>query len=218
MGGINSLSGLNTVNVDFRPTIQVNEQKPNDANRLMPEADDAPGEAQPPQKAEARSVVQKLDVLLLNAAGKSVSMNTEKRMDAFGAKLVEKGIISEKAKARLVSLAADASEKLKALDSFSGREIAKALMADKKSAHGELVWGKGLFGLNATAKAVKAAVRRRRSFRRSFSSSTKASSGTRRSKPRCGMRSWRCSSSATAARRKSTRLPSGCTISSSRMP
>ena len=44
MGGINSLSGLNTVNVDFRPTIQVNEQKPNDANRLMPEADAAPGD------------------------------------------------------------------------------------------------------------------------------------------------------------------------------
>ncbi len=158
MGGINSLSGLNNVSVDFRPTIQVNEQKPNDANRLLPEADVAPSEAKPPQKAEARSVVQKLDVLLLNAAGKSVSMNTEKRMEAFGAKLVEKGIISEKAKARLVSIAADASEKLKALDSFSGREIAKALMVDKKSAHGELVWGKGFFGLNATAKAVKTAV------------------------------------------------------------
>ena len=58
MGGINSLSGLNNMNVDFRPTIQVNEQKPSDANRLLPEADAVPGEAQPPQKAEARSVVQ----------------------------------------------------------------------------------------------------------------------------------------------------------------
>ena len=48
MGGINSLSGLNNVSVDFRPTIQVNEQKPSDANRLLPEADVAPGEAQPP--------------------------------------------------------------------------------------------------------------------------------------------------------------------------
>ena len=58
MGGINSLSGLNTVNVDFRPTIQVNEQKPKDANRLLPEVDAAPGDAQPPQKAEAKSVVR----------------------------------------------------------------------------------------------------------------------------------------------------------------
>lgn len=68
MGGINSLSGLNTVSVDFRPTIQVNEQKPGDANRLLPEANVAPGEAKQPQKAEARSVVQKLDVLLMEMA------------------------------------------------------------------------------------------------------------------------------------------------------
>ena len=68
MGGINSLSGLNNVSVDFRPTIQVNEQKPGDANRLLPEADGAPGEAKQPQKAEARSVVQKLDVLLMEMA------------------------------------------------------------------------------------------------------------------------------------------------------
>ena len=155
---INSLSGLNNVSVDFRPTIQVNEQKPNDANRLLPEADDAPGEAQPLQKAEARSIVQKLDVLLLNAAGKSVSADAAKRMDTIGKSLVAKGIISEKDKAKLVRLATDASTKLAALDKFSGREIAKALMTDKKSAHGELVWGKGFFGLNSTAKAVKAAV------------------------------------------------------------
>ena len=31
-------------------------------------------------------------------------------------------------------------------------------MVDKKSAYGDLVWGKGFFGLNSTAKAVKAAV------------------------------------------------------------
>ena len=158
MGGINSLSGLNNVSVDFRPTIQVNEQKPGDANRLLPEADGAPGEAKQPQKAEARSVVQKLDVLLLNAAGKSVFKSIEKRMDAIGKSLVENGVISEKDKAKLVNLAKDASSKLAALDKFSGREIAKALMVDKKSEHGELVWGKGLFGLNATAKAVKTAV------------------------------------------------------------
>ena len=158
MGGINSLSGLNTVNVDFRPTIQVNEQKPKDANRLLPEVDAAPGDAQPPQKAEAKSVVRQLDVLLLNAAGKSVSADAAKRMDTIGKSLVAKGIISEKDKVKLVNLAKEASATLAALDKFSGREIAKALMTDKKSAHGELIWGKGFFGLNSTAKAVKAAV------------------------------------------------------------
>ncbi len=55
----------------------------------------------------------------------------------------------------------DAAAKLKALDKFSGREIAKALMVDKA---GEFVWGKGFFGLNATAKAVKAAVEAQEKF------------------------------------------------------
>ena len=152
------MSGLNNVSVDFRPTIQVNEQKPGDANRLLSEADAVPGEAQPPQKAEAKSVIKDLDVLLLNAAGRSVTMDTAKNVNAIGKDLVNTGIISEKDLAKLESLAKDATDKLKALDKFSGREIAKALMVDKKSAYGDLVWGKGVFGLNATAKAVKAAV------------------------------------------------------------
>ena len=152
------MSGLNNVSVDFRPTIQVNEQKPGDANRLLSEADAVPGEAQPPQKAEAKSVIKDLDVLLLNAAGRSVTMDTAKNVNAIGKDLVNTGVISEKDLAKLESLAKDATDKLKALDKFSGREIAKALMVDKKSAYGDLVWGKGVFGLNATAKAVKAAV------------------------------------------------------------
>ena len=45
MGGINSLSGLNNVNVDFRPAITTNVQKSGNANQLLPEANVAPEEA-----------------------------------------------------------------------------------------------------------------------------------------------------------------------------
>ena len=115
-------------------------------------------EPQPPARNEAKTVVRDLDVLLLNAAGRSVVTDTAKNVNAVGKDLVNTGVISEKDLAKLESLAKDAADKLKALDKFSGREIAKALMVDKKSEHGDLVWGKGIFGLNAAAKAVKAAV------------------------------------------------------------
>ena len=42
MGGINSLSGLNNVSVDFRPTITTNVQNTGNTNRLLPEANVAP--------------------------------------------------------------------------------------------------------------------------------------------------------------------------------
>ena len=155
MSGINSLSGLNKVNVDFRPAIQEDAQKPENTNQLLPDAESVPGEAQPPKMAEAKSVVRELDVLLLNAAGKSVSADAAKKVQKVGKSLVDAGVLSKKEASKLESLATDAAEKLKALDRFSGREIAKALMTDKA---GDLVWGKGIFGLNAAAKAVKAAV------------------------------------------------------------
>ena len=159
MSGINSISGLNKVNVDFRPTIEPNVQKTANANQPQPvqviNLDDEP---QPPARNEAKSVVQDLDVLLLNAAGRSIAMDAARNVNTIGRDLVNTGVISEKDMANLESLAKDAAAKLKALDKFSGREIAKALMVDKKSEYGELVWGKGFFGLNSTAKAVKAAV------------------------------------------------------------
>ena len=159
MSGINSISGLNKVNVDFRPTIEPDVPKTANANQPQPEEvinlDD---EQQPPVRNEAKNVVKDLDVLLLNAAGRSVAMDAARNVNTIGKDLVNTGVISEKDLAKLENLAKDAADKLKALDKFSGREIAKALMVDKKSEYGELVWGKGFFGLNSTAKAVKAAV------------------------------------------------------------
>ena len=124
MSGINSLSGLNKVNVDFRPAIQEDAQKPENTNQLLPDAESVPGEAQPPKMAEAKSVVRELDVLLLNAAGKSVSADAAKKVQKVGKSLVEAGVLTQKEASKLESLATDAAEKLKALDRFSGREIA----------------------------------------------------------------------------------------------
>ena len=156
MSGINSLSGLNKVNVDFRPTIEPNVPKTTNANQPQPvEIINLDDEQQPPARNAAKTVVRELDVLLLNAAGRSVATDTVKNVNAVGKELVNTGVISEKDLAKLENLAKDAADKLKALDKFSGREIAKALMADKA---GDLVWKKGFLGLNATAKAVKAAV------------------------------------------------------------
>ena len=74
MGGINSLSGLNKINVDFRPTVEPNVPKTTNANQPQPAPIiDLDEEQQPPARNEATSVVRQLDVLLLNAAGKSVS-------------------------------------------------------------------------------------------------------------------------------------------------
>ncbi len=155
MTEINSLRGLNNVSVDFRPTITTNEQKTGNTNALLPEAQVAPEDA-PLEKGNAKSVVRELDVLLLNAASKSVSTNTEKKVDTIATSLFEKGLLTSKESSMLKRLAADAHEKLKALDKFSGRDLAKALMQDKKT--GETVWSKGLFGLSSAAKAVKAAI------------------------------------------------------------
>ena len=67
MGGINSLGGLNKVNVDFRPAIDTTA--PNNANANQPQQVQ-PGaqEGQRPIQASSTSVVKQLDVLLLNAA------------------------------------------------------------------------------------------------------------------------------------------------------
>ncbi len=81
MGGINSLSGLNNVNVDFRPAITTNVQKSGNANQLLPEANVAPEEA-PQEMGKAKSVVRELDVLLLNAAA-SPSPQTPWRMSGL---------------------------------------------------------------------------------------------------------------------------------------
>ena len=157
MGGINSLSGLNKVNVDYRPSIEEpNVPKSTDANRPQPEPAVLPDDAQPPADAGARSVVRQLDVLLLNAAGKSVAADAATNVRTVGQSLVDKGVLSRKEASRLDSLAEDAAARLKALDRFSGRELAMALMQDRKT--GETVWRGSFWGLNPAAKAVKAAI------------------------------------------------------------
>ena len=155
MGGINSLSGLNNVSVDFRPTITTNVQNTGNTNRLLPEANVVPEEA-PPERGQAKSVVRELDVLLLNAAGKSVSADAESNLRKTVQSLVDKGVLTSDEQSQLERLAEKAQAKLKALDTFSGRDLAKALMQDKKT--GETVWSKGFFGLNSAAKAVKSAI------------------------------------------------------------
>lgn len=95
MGGINTLSGLNNVRVDFRPTIPVNAPKTGNANQPLPGADAVPEAAPQPEKAKARSVVKELDVLLLGAAGKSVSADAAAQVKAVGKVLVEKNVLTQ---------------------------------------------------------------------------------------------------------------------------
>jgi hypothetical protein len=155
MSGINSLSGLNTVSVDFRPAITTVGRNKGNAQPVQPEINVAPEEA-PPEMGQARSVVRELDVLLLNAAGKSVAADAAGNVKTVGDSLRDMGVLTQKEASKLESLAEDAAAKLKALDKFSGRDLAKALMQDKKT--GETVWSKGFFGLSSAAKAVKAAI------------------------------------------------------------
>ena len=153
MGGINSLSGLNTLSVDYRP--QTEATAPNAGNVNQPQQDDDNIIINGVQAAQPQSIVRQLDTLLLNAAGKAVSDSAETKMDAVTESLAFKGVLTEEECDRLDNLAEDAAAKLKALDNFSGRELAKVLMTKS----GELVWRKGFFGgMTPVTLAVKAAV------------------------------------------------------------
>ena len=156
MGGINSLSGLNNVSVDFRPAVTTDVQNTGNANQPQQGANAVHEDVPQPERTQAKSVVRELDVLLLHAAGKSVSASSAKEIKDVAKSLVAKGVLTQKEASKLESLAEDATAKLRALDKFSGRDLAKALMQDKKT--GETVWSKGFFGLNAAAKAVKSAI------------------------------------------------------------
>ena len=157
MSRLNSLSGLNKVSVDFRPVINdpiaagtsgVNQ--PQEAPEII-----VNNEEQQAKLNETRNVIQKLDVLLLNAASRSIAASAAKDvMKTVGDKLAAAGVINDSDAAKLDNLAKDAAAKLAALDRFSGREIAMAL-TEKKN---ELVWRKAFFFLDPAAKAVKAAI------------------------------------------------------------
>ena len=127
MGGLNSLGGLNKVNVDFRPTVNLEEQNKVNANEPKQVQGDAQENAQP-VKAEAKSVVCQLDVLLLGAAKKSVGADTVTNVETVGQSLVRKGVLSKTDVTLLKNLAESAAEKLKALDKFKGLDFAKAII------------------------------------------------------------------------------------------
>ena len=77
-------------------------------------------------KAEAKSVVRQLDVLLLGAAKKSVGADTVKNVETVGQSLVRKGVLSETDVTRLKNLAESAAEKLKALDKLRRCQLSRA--------------------------------------------------------------------------------------------
>ena len=125
MSGINSLSGLNKVNVDFRPTVNLEEQNKVNANEPQQVQGAAPENAQSVKEA-AKSVVRQLDVLLLGAAKKSVGADTVKNVETVGQSLVRKGVLSETDVTRLKNLAESAAEKLKALDKLRRCQLSRA--------------------------------------------------------------------------------------------
>jgi len=92
MSGINSLSGLNKVNLDFMLTVSLDEQRKVDANEPGQPQGVAPGSAQP---AKVDSVVRKLDVLLLGAAKKSVVSDIVRNVETVGDTLVKKGVLTK---------------------------------------------------------------------------------------------------------------------------
>jgi len=69
MGGINSLSGLNNVNVDFRPTVALSTQrtdvqKTGNANLIQPQIEVNPENAQPVKaEAEIGGVLESLSII-----------------------------------------------------------------------------------------------------------------------------------------------------------
>lgn len=154
MGGINSLGGLNKVSVDFRPAIDANA--PDNANANQPQhVEPDASDAQPSGAVALKSVVKQLDVLLLNAAGKSIAADAAKQMRDVGGTLVSKGVLTQEELDGLNDLAQDAAEKLCALDRFSGAELANALTLDESNS---LVWSDRLFQDGDASNAVKDAV------------------------------------------------------------
>ena len=126
MSGLNSLGGLNNVNVDFRPTVELTAPGKDGTAPKQPVANVAPENA-PPAKAEAKSVVRQLDVLLMNAAGKSVGADIADNVKTVGGSLVAMNVLTQTEVDSLNELAKDAAQKLRALDKFSGKEFAQAM-------------------------------------------------------------------------------------------
>ncbi len=153
MGSLNSVSGLNKVGVDYRPDVGGVGQQPAEVGN--------PGgqqqvEGEMPAPTDTKSLVQQLDVLLLNAARKSVSVDMVADTKEVGSFLKRQGAIGKSDMKALNAAAEDAARKLKALDGFSGRDLAMALVTRSS---GESDWVKYSDGdLTPAAKALKEAI------------------------------------------------------------
>ena len=122
MSGLNSISGLNKVNIDYRPEVGPagNQQGQNEIV-----ADVAQPNQQP--AGTAKSILKQLDVLMLNAARRSVVTDMGRKVTSERQLLLDWGVPAERVD-RIESLAKDATEKLQALDQFTGRQIAEAVL------------------------------------------------------------------------------------------
>ena len=155
MDGINSISGLNKVSVDFRPEIKVVADSENKKGGIEVMKSEVPRLRQ--DKGVARSVMQQLDVLLVNAAKLSATANVAKKSESIWQSLQLSGAITEEEASTLASYAKAASKTLAALDKYRGTELAGAL-CDKggKAGYGFSTNPKGV--MTAVASDVKAAI------------------------------------------------------------
>ena len=155
MSGLNSISGLNKVSVDFRPEI-----KPvavSDANPSGVEV----GKSEVPRlrqdKGVTASIIQQLDVLLINAAKRSATANAATKAQSVGQDLQLAGAISPETAAKLGELAKTASKTLAALDKYSGAQLAGAL-CDQGGKFGYGFSKNSNGAMTAVAADVKAAI------------------------------------------------------------
>ena len=133
MSGINSIVGLNKVDLDYRPEIK-NPTDKNGADKVQNGANDniistnvnvePVQEEVPLEKSEGRSVLQQLDVLLLNAANRSIAEDASQKTRAIGKTLQELGVITKAEANNIATLSTVASGMLAALDKYTGAEIA----------------------------------------------------------------------------------------------
>ena len=101
----------------------------------------------PPKKGEGRSVLQQLDVLLVKAAKASTKGVDEKQVKEAFQKLVDDGVLSEASIRLLEQAAGKATTTLKALNKFTGQQLATAF--NKKGS---------LDASSKVGKVIKAAV------------------------------------------------------------
>ena len=127
MSGLNSIMGLNKVSVDYRPEVWP-EAKPQGQKVIVGEGANA---VQPPNNS-VKSLVQRLDVLLLNAAKRSVMEDAGQKMKSERQTLLDWGVPDERV-TKIENLAKKAAEKLLALDKFTGRQIAEAVQEKTKT-------------------------------------------------------------------------------------